>query len=380
MVFYVKQGRLPESRHTYDDRNNLRLEELFGEESFDGAFSLLYHLHEPTRVKKFTSQSIEKEKITDEPYSHRHLKTSELGRKGTIIDGKYTILSNQRVRVQILKPERNTSDFYRNALNDMLLFVHNGSGKLVSTMGELEFAQKDYIYIPKGLTFRLENSLDSYFLIFQSKDDITLPGRYLNLYGQIKEGSPYYARDIRVPVLKKPADEKGSYLVYVEFEDYFVVEERDYNPLDVEGWDGYLYPFAINTERMAPIVGKIHMPPPVHETFSSKSMMVGTFLPRKFDFHPRSVPISYYHNNIDVDEFLFYSSGNFMSRKGIEPGSATLHVRGIIHGPQPGAIEGAIGKEGTDEVAVMIETYDHLFLTETGKKIEDPDYSMSWYQ
>ena len=380
MVFYVKQGVMPESRHTYEDRNKLRREELFGEESFDGPYSLLYHIHEPTRVKKFISKEIQKETLDDSPYSHRHLKTSDIPRNGTIIDGKVTILVNDRIKVQILKPEKNTVDFYRNGIYDMLLFVHNGKGKLISVLGDIEFGPRDYIYIPKGLTFRIECSKESYFLIFQSKDDITLPRRYLNLYGQIKEGSPYYTRNIRVPILQKPKDETGNYQVFVELDNNMVIEERDYNPLDVEGWDGYLYPYAINTDIMAPIVGKIHMPPPVHETFSSRSMMVGTFLPRKFDFNSKSIPISYYHNNIDVDEFLFYSSGNFMSRKGIEPGSVTLHVRGIIHGPQPGAVENAIGKEGTDEVAVMIETYDHLFLTKKGKEIEDPDYSKSWFQ
>ncbi|MHB1440191.1 MAG: homogentisate 1,2-dioxygenase [Cuniculiplasma sp.] len=380
MVFYVKQGKVPESRHTYDDRNGLRREELFGEESFDGPYSLLYHLQEPTRVRSFSVEDKVREEIDDEPYSHRHLRTSSLPRYGDIVDGKQTILKNDRVKVQIFKPERKSMHFYRNALCDMLLFVHEGNGKVISVMGNLEFNQGDYIYMPKGLTFTMDYSEGSYFLIFQSRDDITLPRRYLNTYGQIKEGSPYYSRDFIIPTLPPPREEKGNFRVYVEFENKYVIEERDYSPLDVEGWDGYLYPFCINVEKMAPIVGKIHMPPPVHETFSSSSMMVGTFLPRKFDFHPKSIPISYYHNNIDVDEFLFYSSGNFMSRKGIESGSATLHVRGIIHGPQPGAIEGAIGKESTDEIAIMIETYDHLYLTDLGKKIEDPEYATSWYQ
>lgn len=380
MVFYVKQGKLPESRHTYDNRNELRREELFGEDSFEGAYSLLYHLNEPTRIKSFREVQKDIEKKTDNLYMHRHLKTGTLDRKGSIVNGKQTVMMNDRIKVQILKPKDHSEDtFYRNALYEMLLFIHEGSGKMVSPMGVLNFSQGDYLYIPKGLTFRLDYDSPCYILIFQSMDDITIPPRYLNRYGQLKEGTPYYSRDIRVPVLPKPQNNKGSFKIFIEYEDRFIEEEMDMNPLDVEGWDGYLYPFAINVSSMAPIVGKLHMPPPVHETFSSKSMMVGTFLPRKFDFHPRSVPISYYHNNIDVDEFLFYSSGNFMSRKGIEPGSITLHVRGITHGPQPGAVEGALGKEGTDEVAVMIETYDHLWLTDTGKKIEVPDYNMSWY-
>jgi homogentisate 1,2-dioxygenase len=380
MVFYVKQGKVPESRHTYDNKEKLRREELFGEESFDGPYSLLYHINEPTRVKSFSSERKMDETITDEPYSHHHLRTSNLDKYGDIIDGKRTIMKNNMVKVQILRPEKSREDFYRNALYDILLFVHKGRGKIISVMGELNFSDHDYIYIPKGLTFKMDYTEEAYFLIFQSKDDITIPKRYLNLYGQLKEGSPYYSRDIRTPVLGDPKNQDGEFKIFVEFEDRFVIETMDKNPLDVEGWDGYLYPFAINVEKMAPIVGKLHMPPPIHETFSSKAMMVGTFLPRKFDFHPRSIPISYYHNNIDVDEFLFYSSGNFMSRKGIEPGSVTLHVRGIIHGPQPGAVENAIGKEGTDEIAVMIETYDHLLVTDLGRSVEDKDYPMSWYQ
>ena len=376
----MKQGRLPEFRHTYDKESGLRREELFGEESFEGAYSLLYHLNEPTRVKSFKEIRKNEEEKGETSFSHRHLKTNLLKRKGDLLTGKQTIMKNDRVKVQIFKPEEsNKNRFYRNAIYEMLFYVHQGSGNLISPLGELKFEKGDYIYAPKGLTFRLEYTEECYFLILQTLDNLEIPKRYLNKYGQLKEGTPYYSRDIQVPELKAPENIKGQYWVSVEFEDVIVEEEHDFSPLDVEGWDGYLYPFTINVENMAPIVGKLHQPPPVHETFSSKSMMVATFLPRKFDFHERSIPISYYHNNIDVDEFLFYSSGNFMSRKGIEPGSVTLHVRGIVHGPQPGAVEEAIGKSATDEVAVMIETYDHLWLTHLGKSIEDKEYPMSWY-
>ncbi|EQD34641.1 homogentisate 1,2-dioxygenase, partial [mine drainage metagenome] len=213
-----------------------------------------------------------------------------------------------------------------------------------------------------------------------SKDTLKIPPRYLNTYGQLKEGTPYYTRDIRPPKFNKPEAGNGNFSIHVDFDSYYVVQDFKTSPLDVEGWDGYLYPFAISVHDMAPIVGKLHMPPPIHETMSSRSMMVATFLPRKYDFHERSIPISYYHSNVDVDEFLFYSSGNFMSRKGIKPGSVTLHVRGLTHGPQPGAVEGALGKEGTDELAVMIETYDPLRLTEYGATMDEPEYMKSWSQ
>lgn len=379
MVFYVKRGEVPESRHTFDSREKLRREELFGEDSFEGVYSLIYHLHEPTRVSGYKVELKQNPRILDEPYLHRHLKTQNLEAYGDIVDGRKTILCNNKVQVQIFKPEKTRRDFYRNALYEMLFFVHNGDGKLISPMGEISFSKGDYIYVPKGLAFRMEYSPDSYFLILNSKDDLKIPERYLNRYGQLKEGTPYYTRDIRPPELSAPVDEKGEFLLYVEYEDRYVIEKFDFNLLDVVGWDGYLFPFALNIRSMAPIVGKLHQPPPVHETMSSKSMMVATFLPRPFDFHERSIPISYYHNNIDVDEFLFYSSGNFMSRKGIEPGSVTLHVRGLTHGPQPGAVENSIGKPGTDEVAVMIETYEPLLITEIGKVIDDKEYMKSWY-
>ena len=380
MAYYVKNGKLPESRHTYQEKDDLRREELFGEESFEGAYSLLYHLYEPTNSSGYSIVNRKEEKYADAPHIHRYLRTGMLKREGNLVNGRKTILMNSRVKVQILVPEGTTEDFYRNALHEMLIYVHSGSGTFTCPMGNIKFSKGDYLYVPKGTTFRMEYTREAYFLFLLSMDTLKIPSRYLNSYGQLKEGTLYYTRDIRPPEFFPPETKAGKYVMHIEYDTYYVVQEFENSPLDLEGWDGYLYPFAISTENMAPIVGKLHMPPPIHETMSSKSMMVATFLPRKFDFHPRSIPISYYHNNVDVDEFLFYSSGNFMSRKGIEPGSATLHVRGLTHGPQPGAIENAIGKEGTDEVAVMIETYDPLLLTETGAGIDQEGYMKSWYK
>ena len=379
MVFYVKQGKLTESRHTYDRKEEILKEELFGEDSFDGAYSLLYHLNEPTRVKSMTKKEKQVEEFPEEVTKHLHIKAGKIKTNGNFIDSRKFILSNSKLRLGIASVTVNTNDFYRNSYADILLFVQNGNGTLVSPQGELLYKKDDYVFIPRGTTFRVVTG-GSYFFIIESREHMDLPSRYLNKYGQLKEGTPYYSRDIRVPELREPSTEDQNFKVYIEYDNYYMVEERDKSILDVVGWDGYLYPFAISVDNMAPIVGKLHMPPPIHETFSGKGFMVGTFLPRKFDFHPRSIPISYYHNNIDVDEVLFYSSGNFMSRKGIEEGSITVHVRGIIHGPQPGTIEAAIGKEGTDEVAVMVESYEPLVLTKTGKEVEDPHYMASWFQ
>ncbi len=382
MVFYVKQGEMPESRHTFQSRQNLLREELFGEESFDGPYSLIYHRNEPTRVR-----NLRREEKTNAPnavnkeFIHRHLDGLKLDREGNFFTGRQYLLLNSKLYIGITKPAEKFNDLFRSALNDQLFFVHEGSGMLRSVFGDLNFSAGDYVYVPKGTTYCIDYTSELVVFFLESSERIGIPPRYLNIYGQIKEGSPYYSRDIRYPFLsKEKRTGRDLYRVYVDYTDHYAVEDRDENPMDVVGWDGYLYPFAININSMAPIVGKLHMPPPVHETFSGKSFMVGTFLPRKFDFHPRSIPISYYHSNIDTDEVLFYSSGDFMSRKGISKESITLHVRGLIHGPQPGAVEGAIGKTETNEVAVMIEAYDPLGITKKAEQIENKDYMKSWYK
>lgn len=380
MVYYVKQGIVPESRHTYDDRGKVRREELFGEESFDGPYSLIYHINEPTRVSSVQSEKKYESMRKDSVMLHRHFRTSEIEYSPDHFRSRQVLLFNSTLKIGVMKLKGKQCDcFYRNALHDEVLFIHKGNGILHSMLGDIKFRKNDYVYIPKGTTYKIdhEGELDIFFV--QSKERIGIPPRYLNVYGQLKEGTPYYERDFRTPVLGKPSTERGEFNVYVDYSSYFAVEKRDENPFDVEGWDGHLYPYAINTDTMAPIVGKLHQPPPVHETFSGKTFMIGTFLPRKFDFHPRSIPISYYHSNVDTDEVLFYSSGNFMSRKGIEPGSVTIHVRGLIHGPQPGSVEKSLGKEGTDEIAVMVEAYEPLIPTEKSEEIEDKGYMKSWY-
>ena len=381
MVFYVRQGEMPDSRHTYMDSSRIYKEELFGEESFDGPYSLVYHLGEPTRVASIRRE--DKPRIdaeNSEELRHRHFLSFNISRSGDFIRGRRYILFNDKVSLGVIKPSEITGNLFRHAISEQVFFVHRGNGILKSMLGDLEFSTGDYVYVPKGTTYSIEYSDDAEFFFVESDERISIPPRYLNIYGQIKEGAPYYTRDIRYPKLGKPDNSNGSYTVLVDYKSHYLIEERDRNPFDVVGWDGYLYPFAISSDAMAPIVGKLHQPPPVHETFSSKSFMIGTFLPRKFDFHPKSIPISYYHSNVDTDEVLFYSSGNFMSRKGIEPGSVTLHVRGLIHGPQPGTLEQSIGKEGTDEVAVMVETYGQLKVASDGFKVEDTEYMQSWYQ
>ena len=379
MVFYVKKGKIPEFRHTYDSKENLLREELFGEESFEGPYSLLYHLTEPTRVTETRNEAKKQpDETLEENTLHRHLRAFSLQADGDFISGRKDLLVNSKTKIGILKPKKDTPNLFRNALYDEIFYIQTGNGTMESPFGVLSYRKGDYLYIPKGTTYHLSVKNGDSFLYIQSRERITIPHRYLNTYGQLKEGTPYYSRDIRVPEFRDPGKIEGSFTVYVEYSSRYVVEKRDMAPFDLAGWDGYLFPFTLNVESMAPIVGKLHQPPPVHETFSSKDLMIGTFLPRKFDFHPRSIPISYYHSNVDTDEFLFYSSGNFMSRKGISEGSITLHIRGLIHGPQPGSVEKAIGKESTDEIAVMVEAYEPLKLTKYARELDDPDYMKSW--
>lgn len=379
MVYYVKQGRMPRTRHTYEKKSDLLREELFGEESFDGSYSLLYHRNEPTRIRSIRERE-KKEPRFKVQRIHKLVNTNKLERSGDFVTGRKPLFGNESLIISISKPSVASKRFFRHGVRDQVIFVQRGRGEFRSMMGDIVFEVGDYIYVPKGILYNLEHSKDSEFLLMESKDNINIPQRYLNKLGQIKEGVPYYTRDIRTPVLRKYEQGDGVYEVYVDFDDKYIVETRDRHPFDLEGWDGYHYPYAISVRDMVPIVGKVHQPPSVHETFSSKSFMIGTFLPRKFDFHERAIPISYYHSNVDTDEFLFYASGNFMSRKGIEEGSITLHVRGMVHGPQPGAIEGSLGQEETNETGIMVESYDRLGMSTEAERLETKDYMKSWYK
>ncbi len=377
MVYYIRHGEMPESRHTYTGRDKLLREELFGLKAFDGEYSLLYHLYDPAEVESISRED-KKEFIKINESMHRHIKTMKFKEDSDFFYGRMVLFLNDEISIGIIRPEKNADYYFRNAVADELFFVHNGSGEIISIFGRNKYRKGDFIFIPRGTTYKINISENSYFFFIVSKTHIKIPHRYLNEYGQIKEGYPYYDRDFNVPEFIAPETGVSEYNVKVDYGDYYMNIKRFYPLFDVAGWDGYLYPFTLNIDKMAPIVGKLHMPPPVHETFESDNFMVGSFLPRPFDFHEKSIPIPYYHNNINSDEIIFYSSGNFMSRRGIETGSITLHVHGMIHGPQPGLLEKSICQKGTDEVAIMVETYKELYATELTLKNEEKDYYLSW--
>jgi homogentisate 1,2-dioxygenase len=272
------------------------------------------------------------------------------------------------------------SYWYRFAHGDEVIFIHDGTGVLESQYGILRYQVGDYLVIPTGVLWRIlpDPGIEQRMLVIEACGHIEPPERYLNRYGQFLETSPYNERDIRPPEELITYDEEGEFEVRVKARDRITSYLYHYHPLDVVGWDGHLWPFAFNIEDFEPITGRIHQPPPVHQTFSGPGFVICSFVPRLFDYHPLAIPAPYNHSNVDSDEVIYYVKGNFMSRKGIERASITVHPNGIPHGPHPGTYEGSIGKERTDELAVMIDTFRPLKLTQQAVSVEDKNYPYSW--
>jgi homogentisate 1,2-dioxygenase len=271
------------------------------------------------------------------------------------------------------------SYFYRNGQAYECLYVHEGSGVLHSVFGTLPFGPGDYVVIPFSVTWRADlDGPDNRWLVFESRSQITSPKRYRNWYGQLLEHSPYSERDIRTPGKLETFDELGEYEVRVKARDELTAQWLDHHPFDVVGWDGFVYPWAFNIRDFEPITGRVHQPPPVHQTFEGEGYVICSFVPRLFDYHPQAIPTPYNHANVNSDEVLYYADGDFMSRKGVDRYDFTLHPSGLPHGPHPGTVEASIGKERTEETAVMMDTFRPLQLTAEAVALENPDYAYSW--
>ncbi|MEM4966417.1 MAG: homogentisate 1,2-dioxygenase [Sulfolobales archaeon] len=382
MVFYYRQGEVPKKRHTvFMKQDKLLREEVFGLNGFSGRFSLLYHLNPPTRIAKLGEwKNNVLEEWKDAGYRHHKLSTSKLRKSNDPFLDRIALIFNNDVIISYVKiDEGETKLFYRNADFDEVYYVHEGEITFKSVFGEIELSQGDYLVIPRGTTYKFDFKKSSELFIIEGKQ-IEIPKSYRNDYGQLIEGSFYYNRDIKLPVLKT-FDEKGEYTLVIKTIQGYQSLMLDSNPFDVIGWDGYLYPFALSVYDLEPITGKLHQPPTVYTTFTANNFVICTFVPRLFDYHPQSIPISYYHNNVDADEIIFYSSGQFMSRRGISKGDITIHRGGHVHGPQPGVVESSLNKRGTynDEVAIMVETQKRVKLTSYAKEVDDPSYPLSWY-
>jgi homogentisate 1,2-dioxygenase len=383
MPHYFKAGKIPAKRHTQfrQPNGNLYAEQLFSTEGFSSNYSLLYHCHPPTQITQ-----------TDEPYNvapkpafekqlkHRSFETFNVKPETDFLKSRKTLLMNSDLYMGVAAPQQSTTTyFYKNADADEMLFIHEGSGTLKTMYGNLKFAYGDYLVIPRGTIYQIEFDTENNRMMFvESFSPIRYPKRYCSDYGQLMEHSPYCERDIREPQDLETHDEQGDFLIYIKKQGMMYPFHYKNHPFDVVGWDGYEYPFAFSIHNFEPITGRVHQPPPVHQTFETKSFVVCSFVPRLYDYHPLSIPAPYHHSNIDSDEVLYYVDGDFMSRKHVTKGMITLHPGGIPHGPHPGTVEKSIGKLETKELAVMVDTFRPLQLTQEALDIEDANYTMSW--
>lgn len=384
MPAYHRLGQIPPKRHTQFRKpdGSLYAEELFGTEGFSGNYSILYYHYPPTRVKTVEQFATVKHEEWDEGVQrHHHLKTAGLERGGDAVLGRQTLMYNKDVALSIALPTEPMHYFYRNGECDEVYFVHDGHGVLETNFGLLPYHEGDYIVIPRGTTYRFDISSDSpasRFLVIEGHGTIEPPNRYYNQRGQLLEHSPFCERDIRRPEELVTHTERGEYEVRLKVGNVITSYWYDFHPINTVGWDGCEYPWIFNIADFEPITGRIHQPPPVHQTFQGPNFVICSFVPRKLDYHPLSIPVPYNHSNIDSDEMIYYVNGNFGSRKGVERSSITLHPRGIPHGPQPGAVDKSLGIDHTDELAVMVDTFYPLKLGAAARSIDDPGYPYSW--
>ncbi len=396
MPYYMRMGNIPHKRHTIFRRPDGKLytEELFGVEGFSGIASLLYHYNPPVRATRIQpcpeiTAALTPKIAPQEVQRHHHLKTAQMPAGGDPIQARRILMFNNDIRMALARPTEQMPYYYRNSQADEMYFIHQGRGVFETIFGNLPYEPGDYIVLPHGTTYRVvldvANSPDGQrWFVSEAKGRIEVPKRYRNEYGQMLEHSPYCERDISgptelAPVIEDPQPER-EYEVIVRAADMVTAYHYESHPFDVVGWDGYLYPWRFNIRDFEPITGRIHQPPPVHQTFQGPNFVVCSFVPRKFDYHPEGIPAPYNHSNIDSEEMIYYVNGNFMSRKGVEVGSITMHPHGIPHGPAPGAAEASIGKEATEELAVMIDTFHPIYYTEAAMEIDDPSYPFSWYE
>lgn len=384
MPMYHVLGEVPDKRHIQmrAPDGELYVEEVFGLEGFSGNESILYHRHSPCRISKaFPHEPVAIEEWIPPEHVHRHLRLAEFPAGGDPVRGRQALMFNGDVTCWYVRPTERMEQFYRNGQGDELIFIHEGGGMLRSMFGSLEYREGDYLVIPRGTIYQFEpaGSEPERHLIFETPGHIEIPREFRNDYGMLHESAPYYHRDIRRPQqLDAHIDEAGSFMLDVRVRDGYQRYELDYHPFDVIGWDGYCYPWAFNIADYEPKAGRIHQPPPAHLTFRGPGFVICSFVPRKMDWDERAIPIPYHHSNLDSEEVIYYVNGDFMSRKGIERSSVTLHPSGLPHGPQPGAVEASIGVEWTDEWAVMIDTFRPLNLARPAQAWDDPAYRYSW--
>jgi homogentisate 1,2-dioxygenase len=383
MPLYHKLGNIPPKRHTQFRKPNgdFYYEQLFGTIGFDGMSTNLYHEHRPTQVKEIKgSYSVAPKVAKANNIQSYRLRGFQVPQIPDFLESRKAMLTNSDCTITLAAPTNKTQDyFYKNTDSDELIFIHRGTGKLRTILGNLDFKYGDYLVIPRGIIYKIDfDTEDNRLFIVESRRPIYTPKRYRNWFGQLLEHSPFCERDIRRPEELETYDEKGDFLIKVRKQDEIFDMVYATHPFDVVGYDGYNFPYAFSIHDFEPITGSIHQPPPVHQTFETDAFVVCSFVPRMYDYHPDAVPAPYNHSNIDSDEVLYYVDGDFMSRNDIAPGHISLHPAGIPHGPHPGTMEKSIGQTRTEELAVMVDTFKPLMVTEEAMKIADEQYYQSW--
>lgn len=381
-MYYYQLGQVARKRHTQFRKpdGSLYREEVMGLEGFHGIESILYHHFLPPRVVKSELIGSAAVKYTDfGPLRHRALATAPLPPGGDPVSARCVLMGNNDVTLGVSRASKGMDFYYRNAQAYEVWFVHEGKGTLRTQFGLVPFVDGDYLVIPFGTTWKMDlDTPEARFFIIESNSQISPPKRYRNEFGQMLEHAPYCERDVRPPRELETHTERGEFEVRVKARDTITRHILDYHPHDVVGWDGYLYPYAISIHDFEPITGRVHQPPPVHQMFQGHNFVICSFVPRLFDYHPQGIPAPYNHSNVNSDEMIYYCDGNFMSRKGIEKYDITLHPSGLPHGPQPGATEASIGAKETAELAVMVDTFHPLHLTNAALSVEKPEYQDSW--
>ncbi len=386
MPHYHSAGKIPRKRHTQFRKPDgaLYSEQLFSTEGFSSNSSLLYHTHPPTQIVKAEEPvNVAPVAATPNILKHRSFQGFKVAPNADYLKSRKTVLFNNDVQLTLAAPTKGLTDniFYKNADTDEVLFIHEGKGTLKTQYGQIPFEYGDYVVIPRGTIYQVEfENENNRLFIIESFSPITFPKRYLSKYGQLLENSPFCERDLRKPENLQTIDQKGEYLIQVKKKGFLYPIWYGHHPFDVIGWDGCEYPYALSIHDFEPITGRVHQPPPVHQTFDAHNFVICSFVPRLFDYHPLSIPAPYNHSNIDSDEVLYYVDGDFMSRKHVERGMITLHPAGIPHGPHPGTVEKSIGAKETKELAVMVDTFHPLILTKDAIDIEDDSYVYSWIE
>lgn len=385
MPQYHRLGSMPPKRHTQFRKPDGKLyaEELVSTHGFSNVYSLIYHCHPPTLIKETGEPySVQPEIAFQRSLKHQSFEGFHIQPTDDYLESRKAVLVNNDLHISLAAPRNSMKDyFFKNADADEVIFIHEGSGTMKSIYGSIDFSYGDYIVIPRGTIYQMHfNDNKNRLLIVESFSAVETPKRYRNAYGQLEEHSPYCERDIRRPENLETFDETGDFKILIKKEGMIYPYIYGSHPFDAIGWDGNLYPWALSIHDFEPLTGRVHLPPPIHQTFEAHNYVICSFVPRMYDYHPLSIPVPYNHSNVDSDEVLYYVDGDFMSRKKVTRGMITLHPSGIPHGPHPGTVEKSLGQKETKELAVMIDTFRPLWITKEGKSIMSDDYYKSWVE